>query len=283
MKKKNNGYTFMFFPEGAGNPFTLRIHPYTFYLTIVSVVLIILGLILLLYKTGEISLKMQLVQDLKAENARLTQHNNDLLISAEKIANIDTLTAYLHRLSAISGAGTVGGLPPPVLSAQTAAKSVSEAAQPVIQTEETARESGGAQKIVPTSSNYTASVPNIMPVDGWITRRFMSDTEEGTHLGLDVAAASGTPIRATAMGVVDDVRNDKYFGLLVEIRHDNGFVTRYTHCSQILVSVSDRVNRGQTIALVGSTGRSTAPHLHYEVLKFGKNVDPMSYTGTQKP
>jgi len=68
----------------------------------------------------------------------------------------------------------------------------------------------------------------------------------------------------------------------VTIRHDFGFVTRYAHCSQVLVSVRDRVNRGQTIALVGNTGRSTAPHLHYEVLKDGKHVDPADYIGGHK-
>jgi len=275
MKKKNNGYTFMFFPEGAGNPFTLRIHPYTFYLTIVAVVLIISGLVLLLYKTGEIGLKLQLVQGLKEENARLKEQNGDLQISAEKISNIDSLAAYLRRLSAISDAGAVGGL---------AYAEINKLPQPVAsaQAEEAGQEIGGVQRGVSAAGNYVASVPNIMPVDGWVTKRFVTDTLAGAHYGLDIAAADGTPIRATAMGVVDDVRNDKYLGQLIEIRHDNGFVTRYTHCSQILVSVSDRVNRGQTIALVGSTGRSTAPHLHYEVLKFGKNVDPIAYTGAHK-
>jgi murein DD-endopeptidase MepM/ murein hydrolase activator NlpD len=84
------------------------------------------------------------------------------------------------------------------------------------------------------------------------------------------------------MGTVEDVRKDKYFGLMVELRHENGFVTRYGHCSQVLVSAGDRINRGQTIALVGNTGRSTAPHLHYEVMKYGKYVDPMGYVGVHK-
>jgi|TergutMp193P3_1026864.scaffolds.fasta_scaffold34128_2 murein DD-endopeptidase MepM/ murein hydrolase activator NlpD len=282
MKKRSNYYTFMFFPEGKGNPFTLRIHPYTFYLTIVSVLLIISGLALLLYKTGEISLKLQLVQGLKEENARLGEQNRDLQISADKIANIDSLAAYLQRLSAISGSGPAGGLPQPVASAQAAKDA--PGVQPLVQVEDMTRESDGAQaqRGAQTVGEYASSVPNIMPVDGWITKHFVPDTEAEAHNGLDIAAASGTPIRATAMGAVDDIRNDKYFGLLVEIRHDNGFVTRYTHCSQVLVSVSDRVNRGQTIALVGNTGRSTAPHLHYEVLKFGKNVDPIGYTGADK-
>jgi murein DD-endopeptidase MepM/ murein hydrolase activator NlpD len=127
-----------------------------------------------------------------------------------------------------------------------------------------------------------------MPVNGWITKHFLKGSGRtgagsDSHNGIDIAAAHGTPIRATAMGVVEDIRNDKYLGLTVEIRHDHGFVTRYSHCSQILVSLYDRVNRGQTIALVGNTGRSTAPHLHYEVLKNGRYVDPMEFIGVHQP
>ena len=94
---------------------------------------------------------------------------------------------------------------------------------------------------------------------------------------MDFAATLGTPIKASAPGVVGKIENDKYFGLLVTIFHNNGFVTRYGHCSQILVSKHDRVKRGQTIALVGNTGRSTAPHLHYEVIKDGKYIDPLKH------
>jgi murein DD-endopeptidase MepM/ murein hydrolase activator NlpD len=279
MKKTSNYYTFMFYPEGKGNPFTLRIHPYTFYLTIVSVLLIISGLALLLYKTGEISLKLQLVQGLKEENARLTEHNRDLQISAEKIANIDSLATYLHRLSNISSARPAGSVPQSVAQAQAAKNA--PGVQQVVVSEEAERDGEWTHRGVSAAGDYASSTPSIMPVDGWITKHFVTD-KDGAHNGLDIAAASGTPVRSTAMGVVDDIRNDKYLGLLVEIRHENGFVTRYTHCSQILVSVSDRVKRGQTIALVGSTGRSTAPHLHYEILKFGKNVDPITYIGLQK-
>jgi murein DD-endopeptidase MepM/ murein hydrolase activator NlpD len=123
------------------------------------------------------------------------------------------------------------------------------------------------------------SFPNISPVEGWVTRKFSPDTSDAKsgHLGVDFAAAHGTPIRATAPGVVGKIENDKYFGWMVTIYHDYGFVTRYGHCSQVLVSKHDRVHRGQTIALVGNTGRSTAPHLHYEVLKDGKHIDPLKH------
>jgi murein DD-endopeptidase MepM/ murein hydrolase activator NlpD len=95
---------------------------------------------------------------------------------------------------------------------------------------------------------------------------------------VDFAAQTGTLIRATAPGIVESVVFDTYFGLLITVKHRFGFVTRYGHCSQSLVSKGDKVRRGQTVALVGNTGRSSAPHLHYEVIKNGRHVDPLKYT-----
>jgi len=270
MKKSPDNYTFMFYPEGRGTPFTLSVHRYTMYLTIVSVLLIVAGLFVLLFYTGGIAVKLQLVHSLREENARLQERNNDLEISAQKIASIDSLTAYLHRLSSVAD---IGGRPEVAGAAEKGKADV----QP-----EAARSAGAASRRgAPVVGEFASSVPNIMPVDGWTTKHFSSDPA-ASHYGLDVAAASGTPIRSTAMGVVEDVRKDKYYGLMVEVRHENGFITRYGHCSQALVLASDRVQRGQTIALVGNTGRSTAPHLHYEVMKDGKYVDPMNFIGAQK-
>ena len=256
----------MFYPEGRGSPFTLSVHRYTLYLTVVSVVLLIGGLFVLLFYTGGIAVKLQLVNSLREENARLQERNRDLEISSQKMANIDSLTTYLHRLASVAEVGAV-----PKVAAAGGGKAVADVPA----------DAGARGKGAPATDKFASSVPNIMPVDGWITKHFSSDPAV-SHYGMDVAAASGTPIRATAMGVVEDVRTDKYYGLVVEVRHDNGFLTRYGHCSQALVSASDRVQRGQAIALVGNTGRSTAPHLHYEVMKDGKYTDPMNFIGTHK-
>jgi len=287
---KNNYYTFMFFPEGRSTPFTLRIHRYTIYLTLLSVVLIFAGLFVLLFKTGETSLRLQQVHDLKLENRRLREHNRDLDISSQKIANIDSLIAYLHRLASVtdigfSSAGAASQRAAAAPAAPVAAASPSAERRPAgghVQTEAARPDARvAARPAAPAAVEYVESMPNIMPVDGWITKQFSRDPANAHH-GLDIAAAHGTPIRVTAMGVVEEVRTDRYFGLMVEVRHDNGFVTRYGHCSQVLVSTGDRVSRGQTIALVGNTGRSTAPHLHYEVMKDGKFVDPMTFIGAHK-
>jgi murein DD-endopeptidase MepM/ murein hydrolase activator NlpD len=276
MKKKSrnrgdsNAYTFMFFPEGRGVPFTLRVHRYVIYLTVTSIIVILAGLAVLIYKTGDIALKLQLVQDLKTENARLREHSKDLEISSQKIVGIDSMTAYLRRLASV--ADIKEGVSP-----TTAAAVASAVGQPAAAKQGAERAEGQAARTAASAE----SVPNIMPATGWITKPFSTD-QATTHLGVDIAATSGTPIRSTALGIVEDVRNDKYYGKIVEVRHENGYLTRYGHCSQILASIGDRVNRGQTIALVGNTGRSTAPHVHYEIMKYGKYVDPMDFIGSHK-
>jgi len=276
-KNKKKHYTLMFFPEGNGEPFSLRLHRGTLKLMAAAVVLFILGGAVLVLKSGDIALRLQLIHALKEDNNRLRVDNESLQISSEKIASIESLTVYLHRLAVIPQHSEVQ---PATVPRRTAPPRQEEEARP--QRAADAAAETPARSPVLSNEHYAASVPSILPVNGWITRHFSTDTES-LHLATDFAAATGTPIRATAMGVVEDVRNDPYFGLMVEIRHENGFVTRYGHCSQVLVAVRDRVNRGQTIALVGNTGRSTAPHLHYEILKDGKSVNPMDYaSGGQK-
>ncbi len=272
--KKNNHYTLMFFPEEKGRSFTLRIHWYTLFSLLLFLALFVTCLGILLYKTGEIALKLQLVYSLKEENADLKKQVRDLQIASEKIENIENITAYLYKLSNIADIEK--------LEPERPKLALSEKNQPVIDMNTNRVESRNIPKLI-NAEQYVASIPNIQPVDGWVTKHFLDDTSMADeHLGMDFAAAAGTPIRATAMGIVEDVRKDAYFGLMVTIRHDYGFLTRYGHCSQVLVSARDKVNRGQTVALVGNTGRSTAPHLHYEVIKDGKNMDPANFIGGHK-
>jgi murein DD-endopeptidase MepM/ murein hydrolase activator NlpD len=92
------------------------------------------------------------------------------------------------------------------------------------------------------------------------------------HEGTDFPAAYGTPIQATAEGVVSRAAFDTEYGYFVDIQHKNGVVTRYAHAQELLVKEGDFVKQSQMIAKVGSTGRSTGPHLHYEVLRDGVTI-----------
>lgn len=103
--------------------------------------------------------------------------------------------------------------------------------------------------------------------------------EEAFHKGLDFASDAGTDVLAVGQGVVTWAGPREGYGVLVEVNHGNGLVTRYAHNSRVMVSAGDTVQRGQAIAVVGSTGRSTGPHVHFEVLKDGRQIDPMAFIG----
>jgi murein DD-endopeptidase MepM/ murein hydrolase activator NlpD len=127
------------------------------------------------------------------------------------------------------------------------------------------------------------NTPSIMPTSGWLSSAFSRSRlhpilhQRRAHEGIDVTAPSGSPIVAPAGGIVVKVGVEGGYGNLLEIDHGNGIVTRYAHCSRILVRPGQRVERSQTIAKVGSTGLSVGPHLHYEIIVNGKNVDPLKY------
>jgi murein DD-endopeptidase MepM/ murein hydrolase activator NlpD len=108
-------------------------------------------------------------------------------------------------------------------------------------------------------------------------RRHPITGRSSMHLGIDIAAKTGTDIVAMADGVVIFSGRKSGYGNIVEIRHANGLETRYGHNSQNLVSEGDMVRKGQVIAKLGSTGRSTGPHVHFEVRRNGEAVNPMQY------
>ena len=102
------------------------------------------------------------------------------------------------------------------------------------------------------------------------------------HAGVDLAAPTGTPIYATADGVVIDAGRESGYGNVVRIQHEFGFETVYAHQSKIRVKVGQQVSRGVQIGAMGSTGRSTGSHLHYEVRVNGQPVNPMTYLEAAK-
>ena len=128
-----------------------------------------------------------------------------------------------------------------------------------------------------------AATPSIMPTKGWLTSAFARERVHPIlhlarpHEGVDVSAPMGAEIEAPAAGIVTKVDWVEGYGNMLTVDHGYGLVTRYAHCSKILVVRGQRVKRGQKIALVGSTGLSTGPHLHYEVWVNGRPVDPAKY------
>jgi hypothetical protein len=126
------------------------------------------------------------------------------------------------------------------------------------------------------------AVPSGWPVKGWITAGFGSriDPFSGAltfHEGVDIANDEGTPVKAQADGVVTGAGFERGYGNLVCLNHANGYTTRYGHMRSFVVSPGQHVKKGQVIGYLGNTGRSTAPHLHYEVRLNGVAVNPIKY------
>lgn len=131
-------------------------------------------------------------------------------------------------------------------------------------------------------SSHLASTPSIWPTRGWVSSTFGRRTNPFTglphqHKGLDIANRAGTSIVATADGVVVRISWARALGKYVVIKHGYGYKTTYGHLSEAHVRVGQRVKRGDKIASMGSTGRSTGPHLHYAVSVNGVSVNPYKY------
>ena len=117
-------------------------------------------------------------------------------------------------------------------------------------------------------------MPDIVPIKGnfAISQRFSEK-----HPGLDFAAATGSEVIAVAAGEILSVYYDEHYGNVMMIDHLNEYATLYAHLATTFFESNNTVEKGETIALVGNTGNSSAPHLHYEIMFYGKNVDPVNY------
>jgi murein DD-endopeptidase MepM/ murein hydrolase activator NlpD len=125
-----------------------------------------------------------------------------------------------------------------------------------------------------------AATPSIWPVAGWLSSSFGSRRDPFTggpdfHPGLDISADYGQPVHATADGEITTAGPTGNYGNLIVVEHGYGIVTRYGHLSRIAVTNGGQVSRGDVIGYVGSTGRSTSPHLHYEILVNGQLTNPL--------
>lgn len=176
----------------------------------------------------------------------------------------------------------MGGPYEPV-DAATAAAAAAGAATADAQADAQFRALFMSWKKLDTIEQAAISIPSYQPVQSLsFTSNFgvRSDPFRGTaamHAGVDIPGPIGTPIYATADGIISRAERAGGYGNLIEVNHGKGIATRYGHLSKILVRDHERVKRGQMIGLMGSTGRSTGSHLHYEVRIDGSAVNPAPY------
>ncbi|MEZ4457284.1 MAG: M23 family metallopeptidase [Gemmatimonadales bacterium] len=256
--------------------------------------------LLLGYGTVARSIDLNHAREIADENARLAQELglvqgrlealSDSVVSLEKRDSQLRLLANLTPIGPdVRGAG-IGG---PVVRPEPADSSsilVNRASEVRVDLNAMLRRANllaesfrEAADSLESHSERLAATPSIMPTQGWLTSAFQAMREHPIlhvarpHEGVDITAPAGTPIEAPARGRIVSAGWETGYGNTVVIDHGYGIVTRFAHASKLLVSAGARVERGQRIALVGNTGLSTAPHLHYEVHVNGRPVNPLSY------
>lgn len=194
-----------------------------------------------------------------------------------EVAKLDRGEFDFDHPPAVGGPRTEAGAGPVVPALEDMLDSVGAAI------DDRGRQLTALQNLILTRELARQIVPGGRPVEsGYISSLYGQRTDpfdgrNALHQGLDFAGTPGTRVLAVADGIVSHAGVDGGYGRLIEITHGNGYVTRYAHNAKLLVEAGQTVKRGDPIALMGSTGRSTGTHLHFEVLRDGRPVNPMSF------
>jgi murein DD-endopeptidase MepM/ murein hydrolase activator NlpD len=211
------------------------------------------------------------------------------------VIRLDALGKRLTRMANLKDGEFDFGNPPALGGAETADGQPAQipnltAMVDDLQSQLSSREQqlGVLENLILTRELNKQVYPEGRPVEqGWISSYFGRRADPFTgysavHKGIDFAAPEGTKVSAVAAGLVTFAGERSGFGQMVEINHGNGLATRYCHNESLLVKQGDMVRKGQEVSLMGSTGHSTGPHLHFEVLKNGTQVDPLRFIGEDR-
>lgn len=215
---------------------------------------------------GRVLFAAQQSTDLARENHTLMERNAQIDSLRTELVRLQTMSIQIKKMLGVG------------LSVEDSILVAS--LSPIVNSPAISAEAGASDASRSEQQQLLKSIPSLWPVKGYVTREFYTTGGEKNHQyhpGMDIAAKRNTAVRTAAEGVVVKAEWDETYGYMITIDHGFGLSTLYGHNARNLVAVGDRVVRGQTIAFVGSTGNSTAPHLHFEVKKNGVAVDPRNY------
>jgi murein DD-endopeptidase MepM/ murein hydrolase activator NlpD len=293
--------TLFLVPDGTGRVKQLRVSGFLLVCLFTLLSLSVIAFFLTIHAYSEISVKIPRLAELQRENGL---QKEQLLHMARKIdqftQEMSELRKMDHKLKAMVNLETiegdeqfrgVGGSDPSLLDPKkTVAKVDRELVRAMHRSldnlnsdiESSKEDKAGLRKFLENQKILLASTPSIWPSKGWLSSGFgYRDSpftgEKEFHKGIDISTRTGAPIVASADGVVSFTGWDRGYGRVVVIKHGHGFDTKYAHLKKSIVKKGQHVKRGETIGLVGSSGRTTGPHLHYEVHLNGVPVNPIRY------
>jgi len=298
----NRFYTIMIIPEGASKPRQLHIPAWVLRASLVVIPILVLIGITLLLDYRFVANQVFENRELQSENRRLRQsvqlYQNRMESVQSSLDRIENFSARLKMITNLMDHDNLSkqlDLPLPNASTNlsfAAASNPPDAVQHPIdgKFEKLSDQSmileqnlHDLYELLSDQKSFLAALPTLKPAQGYFSSGFgvrvspLGERIEKMHEGLDIANVMGTPIHAPAKGTVIFAGRKSGYGNIVILDHGYGLETWYGHTSKILVKVGQLIHRGQTIALMGSSGQSTGPHVHYEVRVQGIPVDPLSY------
>ncbi|UCF05636.1 MAG: M23 family metallopeptidase [bacterium] len=295
----DNYLTFLYVRRSNAGVRSIRIHRYTVIAIACACIAILTIAMTMIVRYSGLVVGSHRISELELENERLAgriggfqaeidelnrrmEGNFELLNQARLLAGLEPISPDVWQVG-------IGG-PEPVLTngerdgSGFMAGGVKDDLDMLIRQSELELESyQQIVSILDTEKQVRDATPSIRPLKGgFLSSRFGRRIDPFTgrisrHVGVDYCARSGTPVMVTADGIVTMTKKKGSLGLVVEVNHGNGFKTRYAHLSKMLVRRGARVKRGEIVGLVGSTGRSTGTHLHYEVVFRKAHRNPLHY------
>ena len=253
---KKGTFTIIIVPHDEKGTRQYRVQYRLFYTLIALIGVGIIAMVIFVATYGRILLKAREAVMLERQVQELTRRNEQVGELMRNLAQLRSMNLQVRRMLGLD-----------------VSEEDSLAIQPA------AMELSG-EGLVYEQEQALQSMPTFWPVRGYITRGFdisAGSGNEGYHPGIDIAVPRGTPVRASAGGYVLEAGWDEMYGYYVLIDHGYGIKTLYGHNDRLRVTKGERVGRGQTIAYSGSTGKSTAPHLHFEVMQNNNYEDPLNY------
>jgi murein DD-endopeptidase MepM/ murein hydrolase activator NlpD len=274
---------FLIVPEGNSKSFKFKLSYFTTWLIVGVVSAILIFAIIFSVVHGELVYRILARKSLVQENEKLKRYNARV-VELEK--ELKEYRNFVNKVASLAGVKYEGGASKQL--AYLLEKAEPEDKEITSQPEDMMDQgiSPNGEGLIKASLNPIEAnpdslkrLPSGVPVDGWVTKGFSPNDPQlgGGHPGVDFAAKIGTKVKATADGKVVFAGWDDVYGNVVMIDHGNDYITYYGHNLKVLVKVGDTVHRGDGIALSGSSGRSSAPHLHYEIKKNGVAIDPKEF------
>jgi len=293
----NRFYTIMIVPENAHKPRQFHIPAWLIRISLILLPILALLAITILLDYRYIASQISENRELQTENRKLRQdvqlYQSRLDSMESSLERIENFSSRLKMITNLMDRDQLSqqveaGAPSSVIAEKTGE---TKSGNPVeLNFEQVSTRSYSLEQnlhelyeLLSDQRSFLSALPTKKPSDGVFTSGFgvrvspMGDGNEKMHEGLDIAASVGTPIHSPASGTVVYAGKKSGYGQIVMVDHGYGLETWYGHTSRILVRPGQKIKRGQAIALIGNSGRSTGSHLHYEVHVNGMPVDPINY------